>query len=315
MQKRLFQSQQIRAVDDANVVGSESNVLEVIIVLIFQPYIKTTDRNATDITNDIYIIIIGSGTIGIFIIIKYPTLQQVLELVIKALQEIESQLCSKEYRFDKGYCYWFEPCIINPCQNGGNCVVNIQRKPTCLCSEDDEHTYSGANCENKTSKLFSDLKYIAAAAAGWFAAVVLIIVVICCICRQKKGDKKAQYDNENIHEHETLSYNHPMGLLGRQRVPSNFYLTNASKDDSYFIDYGRRHTYLEENMDNSDVSIIHDSTVQINEVDRTRNIRNQTFSKHAIFTIMAQNHGNLSVICLDFERSHIIMCTHRVPES
>ncbi|VDI54083.1 Hypothetical predicted protein [Mytilus galloprovincialis] len=174
-------------------------------------------------------------------------------IIIKELQEIESQLCSKEYRFDKGYCYWYEPCIINPCQHGGNCVVNIQRKPTCLCSEDDEHTYSGANCENKTTKLFSDLKYIAAAAAGWFAAVVLIIVVICCICRQKKGDKKAQYDNENIHEHETLSYNHPMGLLGRQRVPSNFYLTNASRDDSYFIDYGRRHTYLEGHMDNSDL--------------------------------------------------------------
>lgn len=107
-----------------------------------------------------------------------------------------------------------------------------------------------------------------------------------------------------------------MGLLGRQRVPSNFYLTNASRDDSYFIDYGRRHTYLEGHMDNSDVSIIHDSTVQINEVDRTRNIRNQTFSRHAIFTIMAKNQWkSFSVIFLHFERSYIIIRTHRVPGS
>lgn len=50
--------------------------------------------------------------------------------------------------------------------------------------------------------------------------------------------------------------------MGRQRVPSNFYLTNASRDDSHFIDYGRRYTYLEGNTDNSDVSITNDSTVK-----------------------------------------------------
>lgn len=58
------------------------------------------------------------------------------------------------------------------------------------------------------------------------------------------------------YEHGTLSYNHPMGLLGRQRVPSNLYLTHASRDDdNYFIDYRSRHTYMEGNMNRNNVSI------------------------------------------------------------
>lgn len=58
------------------------------------------------------------------------------------------------------------------------------------------------------------------------------------------------------HEHGTLSYNHPMGLLGRQRVPSNLYLTHTSRDDdNHFIDYRSRHTYTEGNMHSNNVSI------------------------------------------------------------
>ncbi|XP_076087844.1 uncharacterized protein LOC143058256 [Mytilus galloprovincialis] len=46
-----------------------------------------------------------------------------------------------------------------------------------------------------------------------------------------------------------------MGLLNRQRVPSNLYLTQTSRDDdNYFIDYRSRHTNMEGNMNSNDLS-------------------------------------------------------------
>lgn len=42
-------------------------------------------------------------------------------------------------------------------------------------------------------------------------------------------------------EHDTLSYNHPAGLFGRQRTPSNLYL--SMRDSTYNVD-DRRYTVI-----------------------------------------------------------------------
>lgn len=87
----------------------------------------------------------------------------------------------------------------------------------------------------------------------YFADQNLPVNILFCfkICRANSFINRLYFRQE----HETLSYNHPTGLLGRQRVPSNFYLTNASRDDSHFIDYRRRHAYMESNTDINNVSI------------------------------------------------------------
>jgi len=43
-------------------------------------------------------------------------------------------------------------------------------------------------------------------------------------------------------EHGTLSYNHPMGLLGRQMTPSNIYLAHT---EGTYLEDKRRYTIIE----------------------------------------------------------------------
>ena len=58
-------------------------------------------------------------------------------------------------------------------------------------------------------------------------------------------------------EHGTLSYNHPMGLRGRQKTPSNIYL--AHTEGTYFEDKRRYSTIVESDKYRGNVSFILES--------------------------------------------------------
>ncbi|XP_063412897.1 uncharacterized protein LOC134695540 [Mytilus trossulus] len=104
----------------------------------------------------------------------------------------------------------------------GNCYSHLNGTATCICNQDDDYFYTGKTCDVRTEKIQFKPNYIIAAACGSIGFVIIVAVIVCIVCRQKATGDKDKTDMY-ITEHDTLSYNHPTGLLGRQRTPSNLY--------------------------------------------------------------------------------------------
>ncbi|XP_076087843.1 uncharacterized protein LOC143058255 [Mytilus galloprovincialis] len=133
-------------------------------------------------------------------------------------------------------------CFNITCYNKGFCILDISGNPVCQCKRDGKYVFAGDFCGTKGERLLLASEYIIAAACGSGGIIIIVAIVICFICKGRTPKDKNEKDYY-IADQATLSYNHPMGLFGRQRIPSNMYF---SMRDSTYNDDDRRYTVIED---------------------------------------------------------------------
>ncbi|CAH2247939.1 c-binding -like [Pelobates cultripes] len=102
-------------------------------------------------------------------------------------------------------CYLPSPCLENPCENGGTCVVEVELNTTvavCHCPK----TYIGEFCENAVDDYNESVIYIVIGVVlGIFAISCLVILVACLYFRSSKK-KKGIIDSLDSSEDGRSSY-------------------------------------------------------------------------------------------------------------
>ncbi|VDI25155.1 Hypothetical predicted protein [Mytilus galloprovincialis] len=165
------------------------------------------------------------------------------------------QCKSSSLKIDKsGSCV--EICTPYVCGRG-ICYLDKTYQPRCSCNQigDETYVYSGANCEVITLAA----KYIIAAVCGSGVIVIILAILILLVFkgkRRKKNDEKDHY----VTEHDTLSYNHPAALFGRQRTPSNLYL--SMRHMSYAGD-DRKYSILDDDTTNRGSTYIYNPSAEL----------------------------------------------------
>ena len=91
-------------------------------------------------------------------------------------------------------------------------------------------------------------------------------------------------------EHGTLSYNHPMGLLGRQKTPSNIYLAHT---EGTYLEDRRRYTIIESDKYRGNVSLLIDFLLEFGTVRTVSSVVFFVFYFITLNNLWSRPHVNL----------------------